>query len=524
MNGKPTSDKFIERKTFISGRFSGKYAGRLSAWKYYDAGIQYYDIEILSGAIKTQMSNDHVRHWHTGEDALYQQTETLKCSFPDEMPLIIQYTNKDIKEFLVHLQSPKIQHANITNQVYDENMVFGDITGDISGYISHWVEAEKEDTIILPTKEKEVHGDYTRYKSLLADGSTKYGDWQYQSSRSSGCLSDIFGLIGNIVLWGFLLLVIITTGWKILVPIAGVLIFYFLCYLFFAGLFWLIRVIFRPLILLLIIFSIFSLYGIFSSTSQTDAKPVKVQDSIEETNKTLPDENMPGDSLIIHHRKWVDMEMHSYSKDIIVRKSDFNMAKLNHRDQVILSYDENGYRDFLVKLQNFDRTRMSHIFDMLDSINTSVSNDKIRFVKAVVTMVQDIPYTLILPNACNALLYRDEFTKQYLKNNGECVGNVKFGLHSPLEFMSTLQGDCDTRTLFLFTVLDHYGYDVALMGSDLYQHSVLGINLPFQGLNKMSGGKKYYVWETTAAGIPPGVLNKDISDMQYWTIILKSKN
>jgi hypothetical protein len=89
--------------------------------------------------------------------------------------------------------------------------------------------------------------------------------------------------------------------------------------------------------------------------------------------------------------------------------------------------------------------------------------------------------------------------------------------------MANLKGDCDTRTLFLYTILSHYGYDVALLSSEYYNHSLIGINLPYDGISYLYKSQRYVLWETTAANIRPGSLPNEISNINYWRISLKSK-
>ena len=88
--------------------------------------------------------------------------------------------------------------------------------------------------------------------------------------------------------------------------------------------------------------------------------------------------------------------------------------------------------------------------------------------------------------------------------------------------MATLAGDCDTRTLLLFTILYHYDYDVAMLTSELYKHSIIGIHLPINGISKKLNGKRYVVWETTNKGIPPGIIPREIADMRFWNVSLMS--
>ena len=161
---------------------------------------------------------------------------------------------------------------------------------------------------------------------------------------------------------------------------------------------------------------------------------------------------------------------------------------------------------------------------MFDSIKLNRNLDRIQFAEVITSCIQDIPYTLILDNECDAGKYKDDFIKDYLKSGGQCEGYTKFGILTPVEFMGSLKGDCDTRTLLLFTILNHYQFDVAIFGSELYKHSIIGINLPFSGVSKIVNGNRYVFWETTAPGIKPGFFPSEISDIRFWNVNLISNN
>lgn len=52
---------------------------------------------------------------------------------------------------------------------------------------------------------------------------------------------------------------------------------------------------------------------------------------------------------------------------------------------------------------------------------------------------------LVLINSCNAY-QTDEFVNSYLQQCDKecCISDTKFGVRSPVEFISDLKGDCDT--------------------------------------------------------------------------------
>jgi len=75
----------------------------------------------------------------------------------------------------------------------------------------------------------------------------------------------------------------------------------------------------------------------------------------------------------------------------------------------------------------------------------------------------------------------------------------------------------------LYTLLANYGYDVVLLSSEFYNHSILGVNLPLRGLAYYYQNQRYILWETTAPDTKPGVLPSEITNLNYWRITLKSK-
>lgn len=130
------------------------------------------------------------------------------------------------------------------------------------------------------------------------------------------------------------------------------------------------------------------------------------------------------------------------------------------------------------------------------------------FAELMITAIQDIPYTLILNRNC---LNSD------IK---PCVGNVRMGLFAPAEFISSLNGDCDTRTVLLYTLLSRFNYDVVILNSIEYEHSILGLQIPSSGKFKVHNRKKYYFVETTSRRNPIGFLHSQFSNIAYWDVVL----
>lgn len=537
-----TIQEHIERRTYIKGKFTGKFIGYLDHNKSDILHENFYDLQVLSGEIKTTKDEAHIRHWETGEPEEFQPIEQFLTKLPQSLPLEIRYNDGTIKSYQINLNEPKLSNYSLSKQVYEDDKIFGDIEGDISGYIKHYdiqdveveVIPENDGTIILPpvttsiktskqTGKTEVNGNYKRWEYYNSDGSTYWGNWIKQSNEAGFSFWSF--LLGLIQILFFLAIVIplFTVGLKLFLPL---LIIGGIFYLLSAFQLVIIRLwswLIRLLGFAFLMFFVFSIISLFTNPIHTSVKKKYATNSNEEIQNTTSDP-ITGDSIISHYRVWQDYNSKEYSGNIKVKVSDFrNVA--NYRNNIsVAPQDPNQYNFIVSKIYDFDRNKLSLLYSMFDSLKVEHNLSETKFAEVITSCIQDIPYTLVLDNDCNANRYNDKFISDYLGKGGKCEGYIKFGLLAPTEFMGSLIGDCDTRTLLLFTVLNHYNYDVAMLGSELYRHSVIGINLPYNGISKTINGKRYVIWETTEQGIPPGVIPREVSDMRFWNVTLISNN
>lgn len=537
-----TIQEHIERRTYIKGTFTGKFIGYLDHQNSDLLHENFYDLEVISGEIKTTKDDGHIRHWQTGEPEEFQPVEQFLTKLPESLPLEIHYNDGTIKSYQINLNEPKLSNYSLSKQLYEDNKIFGDITGDISGYLSHYdivdvdVEVIQEDggminrppksAIVQMSKQTgktQINGSYKRWEYFNSDGSVYWGNWIKQPDNVGfSCLGLMGGILGILFLL-FVLIPLFAIGWKIILP-----------FLILGGVFYLLSIL-QPVILRLwswlirllgfafLLFFVFSIISVFFNPIQRTIIKKYATNSNEEIQNTTTDP-ITGDSIISHYRVWQDYNSKEYSGNIKVKVSDFrNMA--NYRNNISVStQDPNQYNEIVSKIYDFNKNKLGLLYVMFDSLKIKHNLSKIKFAEVITSCIQDIPYTLILDNDCNANRYNDKFISEYLGSGGKCEGFVKFGLLSPTEFTGSLIGDCDTRTLLLFTVLNHYNYDVVMLGSELYRHSIIGINLPYNGISKVINGNRYVIWETTAQGILPGVLPRELSDMRFWNVTLISNN
>lgn len=168
---------------------------------------------------------------------------------------------------------------------------------------------------------------------------------------------------------------------------------------------------------------------------------------------------------------------------------------------------ENYWRNIYYELYQHDKEMISFLQDSLQEIATVNSLSRNELAYLIVSFVQDIPYNYVVPGPCD-------------RNDHPCRSNEKFGILSPVEFLYSLSGDCDTRSVLLYSILKHFNFDPLIMISNQYRHAMIAIDLPAAGDFIIHKGKKFYFWETTNTGWLPGMLPPDVNNLAYWKITL----
>lgn len=546
-----TKERLVERKTFLTGKLNGKYIGYLDSK---DSDRQYenvYSLEILEAEIVVENQPDQILNWKNGEPKEFQDLELFNPKLPETLVLCIKEQDGSVNYFDIHLHDGKFLDIKLSNQVYEGKQVYGDITGFISGYLRHFevetysieindvddqsepdpiIEDDEEPTPLpeatfTRTGKADKQGCYIRYQYYYSDGTTYWGKFQkIEDCKQHSCLESIVQ-IGIFLLFLGILIPILYYGWKILLIgalIAGMLVLVpslknILDWIF-TGLVWLYTIV----LLLSFVIGIFNLFIDKSERSVQEVVVPKVEEPIvRDSFSDEKDTKKVEDRIISNNLIWSDLFGNEYEMALRVRLTDYRQSLEYRNEYSIQIQNEMDYNALVQSLYHNDRVKLDLIYESLDSIRRVKDLDEIEFAFMVVSMVQDIPYTLLLDKDCDAKSYRDPEIRKLIKEEN-CEGNIKFGLHSPVEFVGTLKGDCDTRTLLVYTILDHFNYNIAILGSIVYKHSIIGIDLPLNGLRKKIRGRDYVVWETTAKLVPPGLLSPDMSNMRYWNISLIS--
>jgi hypothetical protein len=182
-----------------------------------------------------------------------------------------------------------------------------------------------------------------------------------------------------------------------------------------------------------------------------------------------------------------------------------------YRDNMEINYylhDTEFWGAIYRQLYESNKDHLMGIQDSLLRISTDRQFDRAALARTAVAMIQDMPYEFVMPDNCEG------------RTSAPCNPGVKFGIYSPLEFLYTMKGDCDTRTVLLFTLLKNLGYDPLIINSTQYGHSMLALDVPSSGDDFEYRGRRYAYWETTNVGWLPGMLPPDMNNESYWDIAL----
>lgn len=259
------------------------------------------------------------------------------------------------------------------------------------------------------------------------------------------------------------------------------------------------------------------------NTNQVEEVPVvENTDRQKKSTKQLNAQEVE-DVLISHAREWQDYKRKVYEGELEIWKSNVaaserNKSNLNLRG---IKDAQTYWRKIYISFIENDTDYMDRVLVLFLQLAEKKNLDEATLVRTIVACVQDIPYSLVYRGDCQRI-GEEQPALAALAQRVPCQSNVEFGLQTPASFLSTLKGDCDTRTVFLYTILDKIGYKVAILNSDIHGHSMLGVAIPSVGKYKSHQGRKYYFWETTAQGWKPGILPPDMGTPKDWYVVVNN--
>ena len=500
------------RYTYVKGKFWGKFYSD----KEIDKELEYeefYKFKIYEGEIEIL---------ETSKNPFKKSVISNKAIkiHPSQMPektMFFQNKNGEKVYYELNITEPYFQNFTFSKELQQNegNEAFGSVTADFYGYIIDYLYEEryKKRYALINLKKKKIEDENTD------GGGGKSGDGKGNGGSKDGGTREIHPCTIMLFIAIAALLLSLIFGFAFGIVISTIFLFYLLfnCYFRF------LKYLFYVLGLLLLVGFIFSLTRINWDFSPKPYIPKVVENHYKPVLRKkiflLENKKEKPDFLMEQEFNWRSYNKEFYSGKYGIKNSDYVNAK-NFKN----SLSENlPYSKIIYSLKENDKNSIRQVYRMFDEIQAKRNLSKEKFAEMVVSFVQNIPYAMILPGSCDAKDYNSEYIKQYLQaKNAPCSAFQKFGINTPAEFLVNLKGDCDTRTLLVFTILEHYNYDVVLLSSDVYQHSIIGINLPYKGARYEFMNKSYIFWETTSFS-PPGIIDNEISNTNNWYISLKSK-
>jgi hypothetical protein len=234
----------------------------------------------------------------------------------------------------------------------------------------------------------------------------------------------------------------------------------------------------------------------------TNTPPVEIEKSTPENDS----------SAISQTLRWVDFSGNRYQITFDLIPEDIQNSKRKRESINLPIQRDEDFSLLFNKMLPQEELYLSSFISQLDSIRSSNNLDDLAFAEAVVSLVQQLEYALLFEQPCPP-------------TNIPCQEDVRYGVYTPTEFLASLQGDCDTKSLLLYLVLREFGYDVAIIGSLFYQHAMLALDYPnARGASMPFEGDNFYVWEVTSPGWRLGTMPPQSDQLQFWNIIIAENN
>ncbi|MDA8581948.1 hypothetical protein N9K95_03745 [Schleiferiaceae bacterium] len=201
-------------------------------------------------------------------------------------------------------------------------------------------------------------------------------------------------------------------------------------------------------------------------------------------------------------------------------------ASLNaHKSVLNISQNttaRNYWGQVYAKLLVEDNAKVDSLVNVVHKVSKERDYSSLETAEYLVSLIQEIPYVLVHDHSCQQVVNESGgFVRDYHVKRKPCLPNVIAGVQSPYEFMHTLEGDCDTRSLLGHAVLRKLGISSSVWISEQYGHSILGVGVPSTSRAKKTlNGVPHYGVELTAKGFRVGMIAPDQMHMRNWDVAI----
>jgi curved DNA-binding protein CbpA/membrane protein implicated in regulation of membrane protease activity len=531
-----------EKRIYVHGIIEVKFQGEPELSDNYarqwEQRFTIHPTEVFVIILSSNVYKDRpAREYEKGYSAVEIFTTPLK------QPVNCKIISGEQEEYYqLDLYDIRVKNPVLKDITRYEQHSFGTLHGELLGYVLHQDEEEvteeyAEYTGATGSVETKTEAGYvfTRQQFYAKDGSTYWGDWRRSSTGAEKYATNKAGNTQVIRKennrwsdwWWLIVLLIIVIIWP---PLLAVVLSFVGVLLVFFVLSWVVSAFDRamPFLGVLIIGLIF-LFAVRSFFRHPDraarSTSYRKFDRIRSGRSIVQRSDNKEDTLDTHDLSWEDRDSSRYEIRLSMPLSAIYRSTAAHERMDEQQYAIQGINSVYRHMLDTDNDPIGPIALAFDSLAKRRSLARDKEASMVVSCIQSIPYSLIVDRSCSAN-YTESYIQQYLSRcEGDCCkGFSKFGVQSPVEFISDLKGDCDTRALLLYDILGKLGYKVALMTSDYYKHALIAVNLSMVPSEKTTAvyisGRPYYLWETTSKGFGPGELPGALSNINHWKISL----
>lgn len=203
-----------------------------------------------------------------------------------------------------------------------------------------------------------------------------------------------------------------------------------------------------------------------------------------------------------------------YQASLNAHRSVLNISQ----NTTALNYWGQVYAILLVE----DNAKVDSLVNVVHKVSIERDYSPLETAEYLVSLIQEIPYVLVHDHSCQQVVNESGgFVRDYHVKRKPCLPNVIAGVQSPYEFMHTLEGDCDTRSLLGHAVLRKLGISSSVWISEQYGHSILGVGVPSTSRAKKTlNGVPHYGVELTAKGFRVGMIAPDQTHMRNWDVAI----
>lgn len=100
------------------------------------------------------------------------------------------------------------------------------------------------------------------------------------------------------------------------------------------------------------------------------------------------------------------------------------------------------------------------------------------------------------------------------------IPDEPFGLLPPPLVVTNQRGDCDSKALLLYMLLNMNGVETVILSSKAHKHSMAGIAIPTEGTSFRWNNRRYAFAEVTAKGAPLGFMPPEVTSPNDWVVEL----